>query len=214
MLTAAVDLSPPAACGTRRSRRRVASRRPRERWRPASRPDRWWRRAKLRFGCLAPIRSRPFVSQHTVQQRPRAHGDVLTAISDGMVALLKEFYGHGPSRTKSYYADDLVVCVLRGGFSRVEQTLLEGGRGAAVIQQRMEFQELMRERFEEVIEQATGRAVIGFMSGNQQHPDMMCEVFILAPTDLVDAHEIAANGRPSPPGWRKPTASHATRAAC
>jgi uncharacterized protein YbcI len=85
------------------------------------------------------------VSHHTVQQRPPAHGDVLTAISDGMVALLKEFYGHGPSRTKSYYADDLVVCVLRGGFSRVEQTLLEGGRGAAVIEQRMEFQELMRE---------------------------------------------------------------------
>ena len=24
------------------------------------------------------------------------------------------------------------------------------------------------------------------MSGNQQDPDMMCEVFILAPTDLVD----------------------------
>jgi hypothetical protein len=38
------------------------------------------------------------------------------------------------------------------------------------------------------------------MSGNQQHPDMMCEVFILAPTDLLDEHEIAANGRPSPPG--------------
>ena len=121
---------------------------------------------------------------------PQTHGDVLTAISDGMVALLKEFYGHGPSRTKSYYADDLVVCVLRGGFSRVEQTLLEGGRGTAVIQQRMEFQELMRQRFEDVIETATGRRVIGFMSGNQQHPDMMCEVFILAPTDLVDHEEI------------------------
>jgi uncharacterized protein YbcI len=118
---------------------------------------------------------------------------VLTAISDGMVALLKEFYGRGPTRTKSYYEDDLVVCVLRGGFSRVEQTLLEGGRGAAVIQQRMEFQELMRGRFEAVIESATGRQVIGFMSGNQQHPDMMCEVFILAPTDLVDSHEIPAS---------------------
>jgi uncharacterized protein YbcI len=117
-----------------------------------------------------------------------------------MVALLKEFYGNGPTRTKSYYADDLVVCVLRGGFSRVEETLLEGGRGAAVIEQRMEFQELMRERFEEVIEGATGRAVIGFMNGNQQHPDMMCEVFILAPTDLVDEHELPGNGRPSPPG--------------
>lgn len=115
---------------------------------------------------------------------------MLTAISTGMVALLKEFYGRGPTRVKSYYADDLVVCLLRGGFSRVEQTLFEGGRGASVIQQRMDFQDLMRERFENVIEDATGRRVIGFMSGNQQSPDIMCEVFILAPTDLVDDDEL------------------------
>jgi uncharacterized protein YbcI len=120
----------------------------------------------------------------------QSHGDVLTAISDGIVALLKEFYGRGPTRTKSYYQDDLVVCLLRGGFTRVEQTLLEGGRGSSVIQQRMEFQELMRARFEQVVEDATGRRVIGFMSGNQQDPDLMCEVFILAPTDLVDDHEV------------------------
>jgi uncharacterized protein YbcI len=111
-----------------------------------------------------------------------------------MVALLKEFYGRGPTRAKSYYQDDLVVCVLRGGFSRVEQTLLEGGRGTAVIQQRMEFQEVMRSRFAGVIEAATGRLVIGFMSGNQQHPDLMCEVFILGPTDLVDEDEMPAAG--------------------
>jgi len=132
------------------------------------------------------------VSPPDAQSTTRSHGDVLTAISDGMVALLKEFYGRGPTRAKSYYEDDLVVCVLRGGFTRVERTLLEGGRGTAVVQQRMEFQELMRERFEMVIERATGRPVIGFMSGNQQHPDMMCEVFILAPTDLVDRDEIGA----------------------
>jgi uncharacterized protein YbcI len=126
------------------------------------------------------------------ETRARSHGDVLTAISDGMVALLKEFYGRGPTRTKSYYADDLVVCVLRGGFSRVEETLLDSGRGGAVIEQRMAFQDVMRARFESVIESATGRRVIGFMSGNQQHPDMMCEVFVLAPTDLVDAAELAA----------------------
>jgi uncharacterized protein YbcI len=89
------------------------------------------------------------------------------------------------------------VCVLRGGFSRVEQTLLDGGRGAAVISQRIEFQEVMRERFDEVIEHATGRRVIGFMSGNQQRPDMMCEVFILAPTDLVDDHELSASHEPA-----------------
>jgi uncharacterized protein YbcI len=120
-----------------------------------------------------------------------------------MVALLKEFYGRGPTRAKSYYQDDLVVCVLRGGFSRVEETLLEGGRGPAVIPQRMEFQEVMRERFTEVIEQATGRAAIGFMSGNQQHPDLMCEVFILAPTDLIDEHEIPATELSPPPSQLK-----------
>jgi uncharacterized protein YbcI len=130
------------------------------------------------------------VTQRKAQSTPQRDGDVLTAISDGMVALLKEFYGRGPMRTKSYYEDDLVVCLLRGGFSRVEQTLLEGGRGSSVIRQRMEFQELMQERFQAVIERATGRRVIGFMSGNQQDPDIMCEVFILAPTDLVDDHEI------------------------
>jgi uncharacterized protein YbcI len=139
------------------------------------------------------------VNPKNVELRPRNHGEVLTAISDGLVALLKEFYGRGPTRAKSYFEDDLVVCVLRGGFSRVEQTLLDGGRGAAVIQQRMEFQEVMRDRFTGVIEEATGRQVIGFMSGNQQHPDMMCEVFMLGPSDLVDAHELPDASGGSPP---------------
>jgi uncharacterized protein YbcI len=122
--------------------------------------------------------------------RSAQRGDILTAISEGLVALLKEYYGRGPTRTKTYYDDDLVVCLLRGGFTRVEKTLLQGGRGHAVIQQRMAFQEVMRGRFEEVIEEATGRRVIGFMSGNQQDPDMICEVFILEPSDMLDGSDI------------------------
>ena len=132
------------------------------------------------------------MSARAVKNTARPHGEVLTAISDGMVGLLKEFYGRGPTRTKTYYEDDLVVCLLRGGFSRVEQTLLDGGRGWSVIRQRMEFQEVMRDRFEGVIEEATGRRVIGFMSGNQQDPDIMCEVFMLAPTELFDDDELHA----------------------
>jgi uncharacterized protein YbcI len=112
-----------------------------------------------------------------------------------MVALFREYYGIGPRQAKTYYHDDLVVCLLRGGFTRVEQTLLDGGRGHAVIQQRMEFQEVMRERFRAVIEHATGRPVIGFMSGNQQSPDMNCEVFVLSPTDLLEPHELESASR-------------------
>ena len=121
----------------------------------------------------------------TTRQRD---GAARSAISDGLVALLKDYYGVGPTEAKTYYMDDLVVCVLRGGFTRVERTLLEGGRTAAVIQQRMEFQEVMRERFVAVVEHASGRRVVGFMSGNQQDPDMICEVFVLSPTDLLEEH--------------------------
>ncbi|HEX5910349.1 MAG TPA: DUF2294 domain-containing protein [Thermoleophilaceae bacterium] len=113
-------------------------------------------------------------------------GDVRTTISDGIVALLKEYYGRGPDRTKTYVSGDLVVCLLRGGFTPVEQTLLEGGHGDDVIRQRMAFQQVMRRRFEEVVEGATGRKVIGFMSGNHQEPDMLCEVFVLAQNSMLD----------------------------
>src|ERR1044072_3895403 len=125
------------------------------------------------------------------------HGDVLTAVSEGMVALLKEYYGRGPTQAKTYYHDDLVVCLLRGGVTRAEQTLLDGGPGAVAVEQLMAFQAVMRDPFIAVIEHATGRPVIGFMSGNQQSPDMICEVFVLSPTDLIAEDELSAA---EPPG--------------
>lgn len=128
-------------------------------------------------------------SVSTGSECSRPDGRVLTEISDGLVGLLKEFYGRGPTRAKTYLHDDLVVCLLRGGYTRVEETLLESGRGRTVIQQRREFQEVMRDRFTAVVEQATGRRVIGFMSGHHQSPGMVCEVFVLAPSDLVTDDE-------------------------
>lgn len=113
-------------------------------------------------------------------------GEIRNAISDGLVGLLKEYYGRGPDRTKTYVDGDLVVCLLRGGFTRVEQTLREAGHGEDVIRQRMAFQEVMRDRFVSVVEEATGREVIGFMSGNQQDPDMICEIFVLAENPVLD----------------------------
>ena len=135
------------------------------------------------------------MDQADINSTRHRHGDVLTAISDGMVALLKEFYGRGPTRAKSYYEDDLVVCVLRGGFSRVEQTLLDGGRGPAVIQQRMEFQEVMRERFDDGHrrrDRAPGDRLHERQPAGARHDVRGVHP---RPTDLVDAHEMdAASG--------------------
>jgi hypothetical protein len=32
---------------------------------------------------------------------------------------------------------------------------------------------------------SAGRKFIGFMSGNQQDPDMICEIFVLASNDIA-----------------------------
>jgi uncharacterized protein YbcI len=115
----------------------------------------------------------------------RVPGDVQRNISRRLVALHKEFYGKGPTKAKTYYLDDVVLLVMRGGFSKVEETLLAEGRGDAVIRQRMEFQDAMLPRFTEVIESETGRSVVAFMSGTHQDPDLTSEVFILDTTDLL-----------------------------
>jgi uncharacterized protein YbcI len=50
--------------------------------------------------------------------RPLSGGPLLSAISNSIVALLRENYGRGPMRAKTYALDDIIVCVLRdSGFS-------------------------------------------------------------------------------------------------
>ncbi len=135
------------------------------------------------------------MDQSQAQQRHRApgNGDVLAAISSRIVHLHKEFYGKGPTKARTYYSGDVVTVLLRGGFTRVEQTLLDEGRGSEVIEQRMAFQEVMKSRYVKAIEEVTGRGVVAFMSGSHQDPDLIAEVFVLDPTDLT-AEETEENG--------------------
>jgi hypothetical protein len=60
----------------------------------------------------------------------------------------------------------------------------------------MELKEVMRDRFQLVIEEATGRRVVGFMSGNLRDSDMICEVFVLAPTELFGDSETGPSSIP------------------
>ena len=108
-----------------------------------------------------------------------------SVISREIVRLHANLYGRGPTKAKTYFNDDLVVVLMRGGFTTVEETLLQAGRGDSVIQQRADFQDVMVHRFSEVIEQETGRKVVAMMSGTHQHPDLLSEVFVLESTDLL-----------------------------
>lgn len=118
------------------------------------------------------------------------HGERQANVSRRMVQLHKEFYGKGPTKAKTYVIDNLVVVLLQGGFTRVEQTLLQEGRGEAVLRQRMDFQDVMRARFTEVIESELGRRVVAFMSGTHQDPDLLSEIFLLEGGSLDELTEI------------------------
>lgn len=41
-----------------------------------------------------------------------------------IVGLLAEHYGRGPIKAKTHVLDDLVVCVLRNGFTAIEETMI------------------------------------------------------------------------------------------
>jgi uncharacterized protein YbcI len=104
---------------------------------------------------------------------------MLAAISTRIVGLLREHYGRGPSRAKSYAMDDCIVCVLRNGFTAHERTIVDSGEAGRVIEMRQDFQRLMERRYREVIENITGRKVVAFLSQAHLEPDITLEIFFL-----------------------------------
>jgi uncharacterized protein YbcI len=113
-------------------------------------------------------------------ERPQALGEARAAISREMTRLHREYYGHGPTKSKTYITDDLVVVVLGETFTRAERTLVERGEMDAVQQIRRRFQQKMENEFKAIIEQATGRNVRVFMSETNLEADVSCEIFLLA----------------------------------
>jgi uncharacterized protein YbcI len=106
-------------------------------------------------------------------------GELLAEISRSMVQLYKELYGKGPTKARTYLTDDLVVCVLEGGFHRSERTLLEHGQAGPVLSQREAVQGTMRDRFTGLIEQLVGRKVVTFISGVDAATETSADLFVL-----------------------------------
>ena len=50
--------------------------------------------------------------------RPLAGGRLLAEITNRIVAFMREHYGRGPIKAKTYVLDDLIVCVLSTGSPR------------------------------------------------------------------------------------------------
>ena len=110
-------------------------------------------------------------------------GDVLAAISREMVRLKAQYYGKGATEVKTYVCDDWVFCVLKGGMTTVERTLLEHGEDRLVRQVRIRFQENMDESFMGAVARLTGRRVLTYQSQVLFDPDFTIEIFLLGAPD-------------------------------
>lgn len=106
-------------------------------------------------------------------------GELRAAISNAMVTLKKQYYGKGPFKAKTYLNDNYVFCVLEGGLTRNELTLLEAGEAEVVRAFRLRFESVMSKLTTQAVEQLTGRRVLGYHSQIVFEPERSFEIFVL-----------------------------------
>jgi len=126
------------------------------------------------------------------EKAPLTGGKLLAAISTSVVGILRDHYGRGPMKAKTYALDDIIVVVMRGsGFTALEQTIMDSGEPHRVVDMRHDFQRVMAKRYTETIEGLTGRKVLAFLSQAHVEPDITMEIFFIdAPLPGFGAVEI------------------------
>lgn len=119
-------------------------------------------------------------------------GHLLSAISTSIVRILRERYGRGPMKAKTYALDDIIVVVLRaGGFTAAEQTMIDSGEPERVVAMREDFQRVMAKDYKDTIEELTDRRVLAFLSNAHVDPELTLEVFFVdRPLDGFGAVEV------------------------
>jgi uncharacterized protein YbcI len=122
-----------------------------------------------------------FLSHSDQSDGGRPKGEMAASISTGLVQLHRQYFGKGPTKAKTHFVDDTVICILEGGFTTVERTLIDDGQGDVVHNLRHSFQRAMERQFTDVIEQTTDRTVIAYMSQVHESPDLAVELFVLEP---------------------------------
>jgi uncharacterized protein YbcI len=106
-----------------------------------------------------------------------------TAISNGIGALHREHYGRGADRIRTSIQADYAMTTLEDCFTVVEKKMIDEGAFKQVRETRIMFQDWMRPRFTQIVEDATGRKVRAFFSQVTQDPDIAVELFFFEPPE-------------------------------
>ena len=94
----------------------------------------------------------------------RSRGQLEAEISEAIIKFEKEFLGRGPTETKTYIIDDLVLVRLKGILTAAEQQLVQSentSRGRELIKQvRHELIERGRPLLEALVQDLLGRKIV------------------------------------------------------
>ena len=119
-------------------------------------------------------------------ETPLSGDPLLSAVTDAMVALHRQYYHRVPVTAKTLLlGEDLLACVLGGVYTDVEKTMIEIQRTTIVQETRNAFQNVMQHKFIREVERISGRNVLAFISNHHIGPDIEIELFILGPRPAV-----------------------------
>jgi uncharacterized protein YbcI len=97
------------------------------------------------------------------------------------VRAIKELYGRGPTHAKTYLCDEYIFCVMSGGLSRDEETMIRAGQEESVREYRLRFQAVIAPELIRRVEDVVERKVVSYHSQVLFDPDRLIEIFVLDP---------------------------------
>jgi uncharacterized protein YbcI len=106
-------------------------------------------------------------------------GGMRGEISSAMVSIMKQYYGKGPTNARTFFNERYVFCVMEGGLTRSDETLLSAGEEELVRSYRLRFESAITPVITRAVADITGRAVVGYHSQVILDPPHIIEIFIL-----------------------------------
>jgi uncharacterized protein YbcI len=150
----------------------------------------------------------PYVPKHPFAAQRRAPSSIVGVVSAGatekavsaeltlqagvsqvVVRTMKDLYGRGPTHAKTYICDEYVFCVMSGGMTRDEETMIRGGEQDAVRDYRLRFQSVIAPELIRRVEDVLGQKIVSYHSQVLFDPDRLIEIFVLARPDDDGARE-------------------------
>ena len=115
------------------------------------------------------------------ERRDDRDGRLGAAISDAMVALVREALGRGPKRARTFIHDDVIICLMHETMTPLERTLHDQDRDDTVQDVRDQLHTAMAPQARQQIEALTGRTVVATLADHHRDPDAGAFIFLLAP---------------------------------